>query len=412
MMKKVIILALCLVALFALLSSTEARSPLVAQIERSRRFNNHLKNRIHKLKKELNTLSDAMIESSPKADNWCPPQKDTKTDEDINKLIASIQTEKCLDGQLRTLNNFINLDSLSFTGAQALKIIPQFSEFVFVQSAVIDMLRPKISGIYISEAVQLLSKLASSSEKLKLLESLKNTIYELVDNKQALIDLFTSPADKAQAEQILLNAKGRNCIFGSVDEPEVAIVIDVSGSMEVVFKKPDGTQLDRITYVKEQLVSLIAGLQPNQLFNIYHFSGDVKIWANAPVQATPENVEKALAYVKALETRWTGTNISDALKAAFQKGTANLKAIYLLSDGQPNGGITDLARMKAEIAQWNKQRQTPVVVNTVAFTLGHYLAKNKESETAAQKKNATIFMRGIADATGGMYKMFDDGTHG
>lgn len=51
---------------------------------------------------------------------------------------------------------------------------------------------------------------------------------------------FTFSSDKLVAQQILQNAKQRNCIYGTITENVAIFVIDASGSMWYTFKTSDG----------------------------------------------------------------------------------------------------------------------------------------------------------------------------
>lgn len=227
-------------------------------------------------------------------------------------------------------------------------------------------------------------------------------------------DLDTSFAD--QDPQIWINGKEDNIVFGSVEETEVAFVIDVSASMKIVFHTPDGSKYyTRLDYVKEQLINVISGLQPYQRFNMYLTSNVIHHWSPSSVPATADNIQNAISYLKRFEpTIWKGTNISGALNMILNKERSKngqLKAIYLLSSHSPNVGITNISEMKQHVIHWNRARQSPVVINTVAFSLGYYHpTQSIRSESREDKRETAMFMKSIAEVTGGKFKVFDDGT--
>jgi hypothetical protein len=80
--------------------------------------------------------------------------------------------------------------------------------------------------------------------------------------------------------------------------------------------------------------------------------------------ATPDNVKKANNYIDAVEMR-DGTNFSAAVEASLSFG--EISSLFLLSDGEPYGGIIDPSRLLAFIREKNKQH---VPIMTLALGLG------------------------------------------
>jgi hypothetical protein len=113
-------------------------------------------------------------------------------------------------------------------------------------------------------------------------------------------------------------------IFLGTREANVTFCIDISGSMYSSLK-----------IVKEQLIqylleqSVLADLNVKRLFNLIAFSTEVYPWANNMVLWQTATVNKAIDFIKDLETK-TGTNTLDALLTAFQD--ENCHSVVLVTD--------------------------------------------------------------------------------
>ena len=112
---------------------------------------------------------------------------------------------------------------------------------------------------------------------------------------------------------------------------EVTLVLDRSGSM-------NGRKLDQ---VREAARQIIAGLEPQEAFNIITYNEAVDRFAHRPIIKTGENVERAFAYLDALTSRG-GTNIHDALVEALRPEPVEgmLPIVLFLTDGLPTIGQT------------------------------------------------------------------------
>lgn len=200
-------------------------------------------------------------------------------------------------------------------------------------------------------------------------------------------------SDREKALQMMENLVPRNCFFGGIRERVVNFVIDVSGSMDT---KVPGKPETRLDVTKRELMSAIGEmLKPYQMFNIEPFSNGASLWSpSGPVNATREYVDKALPYVKQLKAGG-GTNTLNALHVSFQQPF--LIAIYLLSDGEPTDAQPD--HIISKVVQWNDERTAnglkAIKVHSILFMPG-VPEKDKAKEIA--------FMKGIAMATGGVYK--------
>lgn len=116
---------------------------------------------------------------------------------------------------------------------------------------------------------------------------------------------------------------------------ETVFVIDTSGSME-------GTALEQ---AKQALLQGIARLQPGDWFNVMRFSSQASALFRSSVPVSPDTLETARKYVKALEIDG-GTEILGALRLALNGGRPGLvQQVIFATDGQ----VTNEAETLAEL---------------------------------------------------------------
>lgn len=129
----------------------------------------------------------------------------------------------------------------------------------------------------------------------------------------------------------------------------VVFVIDTSGSMvlldrplshpvtevdlrEAAADDPAVRELQRLARAKSELAAAIAGLRPDQQFNVIAYSSDVRRWRSSVVAADEAEKASARRFVGDLVASGL-TRTRDALEAALED--PEVEAIYLLSDGAP-----------------------------------------------------------------------------
>ncbi|XP_077605711.1 inter-alpha-trypsin inhibitor heavy chain H3 [Crocuta crocuta] len=117
----------------------------------------------------------------------------------------------------------------------------------------------------------------------------------------------------------------------------VVFVIDVSGSMH-------GRKMEQ---TKDALLKILEDMREDDYLNFILFSGDVTTWKDTLVQATPENIEEARAFVKNIDDRGM-TNINDGLlrgidmlnkaREEHKVPERSTSIIIMLTDGDANVG--------------------------------------------------------------------------
>nr|BAC34032.1 unnamed protein product [Mus musculus] len=120
----------------------------------------------------------------------------------------------------------------------------------------------------------------------------------------------------------------------------VIFVIDKSGSMSG----------KKIQQTREALVKILKDLSPQDQFNLIEFSGEANQWKQSLVQATEENLNKAVNYASRIRAHG-GTNINNAVLLAVELldrsnqaellPSKSVSLIILLTDGDPTVGETN-----------------------------------------------------------------------
>jgi Ca-activated chloride channel family protein len=140
----------------------------------------------------------------------------------------------------------------------------------------------------------------------------------------------------------------------SASQPRTVIALfDASLSM----------QWEKLERSYQALETLLRRLTPRDKFNLLVFNEAIAPYASAgPVEATPEQVDKALAFVKAGRLRG-GTNLQAALEAGLQQSSAaNDTYLVLLGDGGATRGTVHSGKLAESFAaKWKASASKPRV---------------------------------------------------
>lgn len=144
----------------------------------------------------------------------------------------------------------------------------------------------------------------------------------------------------------------------------VLFVLDVSGSMDKPDSK-DKPQPSRVEVARKELLGAVFNVTDGNLFNVLLFNHEVLPWQPTMVTATEELRRKAKEWV---EPRLPigGTNIHDALEAAFQialksTGKPMVDTVFFLTDGTPTAGkIQDPKLILEAVREWNRSARLTI----------------------------------------------------
>ena len=178
----------------------------------------------------------------------------------------------------------------------------------------------------------------------------------------------------------LTGVPGRGAVFGTRQAGggggpiHIVYALDISGSMR------EGS---KILKAKDALKKALGELRRSDTFNIIVFKRDASTFQDDSVPATVANVANARIFVDSIRIG-DGTNISAALELAF--GMNGITHIYLMSDGEPNGGIADFAELRRFVREKNTHN---IKVITLALGLGENFPGMRLLKGIAEDNNGT-----------------------
>ncbi len=128
---------------------------------------------------------------------------------------------------------------------------------------------------------------------------------------------------------------------------DVTFVFDTSGSMAG----------EKINQAKNALKYCLNSLRERDRFRLIRFSTDIEDFAKEPLEATKENVQRAVKFVEDLRATG-GTAIRDALVAALDNRAAQKEGrpqvLVFLTDGLPTVGETSVERIVEDVTKRNE----------------------------------------------------------
>ena len=168
--------------------------------------------------------------------------------------------------------------------------------------------------------------LSSAKIKLKDLDTIPNKDFILrfdVSGSAIRDAVITHRLDKGGFFTMILQPPDRVTVE-DVTPKELVFVLDTSGSMS-------GFPIEK---AKETMKLALTNLYPSDTFNLITFSGDTHILFDQPVPATPENLQKAQAFLASRQGRG-GTEMMTAIKAALEPSDKqdHVRIVCFLTDG-------------------------------------------------------------------------------
>ncbi len=172
----------------------------------------------------------------------------------------------------------------------------------------------------------------------------------------------------------------------------VLFVLDFSGSMKWAGSELDA-KVTKIDVLRREMKKSLAGLPDGAVFNVIAFSGDVRPWKKEPQVRSTKTAAEALLWVEKMAVDG-GTNIGDALEAAFKMMGAGLQkdrseapaydTVFFMTDGKPSvGKMTQTRQILAAVRRWNDGRKVRLHVVGVG---GHGKQKPDAAPPAAGPK--------------------------
>lgn len=174
-------------------------------------------------------------------------------------------------------------------------------------------------------------------------------------------------------------------------QKDVVFVFDTSGSM----------QGEKIDQARQALQRCISSLNAGDRFAVVAFSDSLNPMRNKLVQATPENVQEALAFAQRLHASG-GTNIHGGIVQGLQmlEGSDRPRVILMMTDGVPTAGLTAPHQITEDIRGRTK--------GTRLFTFGVGADVNRHllERLGAENRGMVDYVDGrhtIEEVVGGFY---------
>ncbi|XP_043945574.1 von Willebrand factor A domain-containing protein 3A isoform X2 [Protopterus annectens] len=185
---------------------------------------------------------------------------------------------------------------------------------------------------------------------------------------------------------------GSRCLFGTVLEKKVCILLDTSGSMDPYMSN-----------VKKELTSLIwEQLRTNCIsFSLITFSESVAMWQDCLVEASDEACHDAVQWLARVRTHGNTCTL-EAIQKAFE--FENIQGIYLLTDGKPDTSCSLVLKEADNLLKGRK-----VKIHTISFNCSDSTANEFLKKLAAQTGGRYHHCHGDVDGHFAAYRMLKEG---
>ena len=315
----------------------------------------------------------------------------TMTTARFNEMGTTVKGESFSDSKVAALRSFLDVAPEGLKPSQVKAVIGWFS-FRDDKLKALRSIEDRIIGLTSQEMKDLIGAYAFSDDKIKVLRIVKDTLLDL-ENRYAVVEAFTFDGDKKKARKLLASIEGRTYLWGTVRAKRPVFVLDTSGSMRESGRLPDGTEGSRLSFLQKEMSEVLMNhIAPTDQFEIITFSSGIAPLNRKLVAGTDKNRARASQAI-ASKSPNGGTNIHDALEAAFSMG--GIDAVYLLTDGMPSAGrSTDTKRIREAVLGWNALKGIPL--HTVALLTGRSGAKELE---------ASRFMFELAQQNCGQFRL-------
>ncbi len=170
---------------------------------------------------------------------------------------------------------------------------------------------------------------------------------------------------------------------GRVLPKDLVMVIDTSGSIAG----------EKIEQAKGAFRQALGRLRPGDRFNLVRFASEAEAFRESPVEASPENLEAARAWIGRIEARG-GTNIDEGLSRALRVGRTEgrVPLLFFVTDGLPTVGVTD---EKAILA--NARSKNAAGARIFVFGVGNDVNTRLLDTLAEETRAAREYVRGGED---------------
>ncbi len=147
--------------------------------------------------------------------------------------------------------------------------------------------------------------------------------------------------------------------------PPAAAVASEPRTVIALFDNSLSMQWEKLERSFQAAESLLRSLKPADRFNLILFNSEVAPFVPSPVAATPQSIDKAMAFIRSSRLRG-GTNLELALETALAQAPAGSYLVLLSDGGATRGTIQNGALAKWFAARWQKSQRP----RTYIFAVG------------------------------------------
>lgn len=202
-------------------------------------------------------------------------------------------------------------------------------------------------------------------------------LYYALAEREFAMNLLTYRPD-ASAEGWFMLLLSPDTDDAKVQPKDVCFVMDTSGSM----------QGKKIEQARAALKFCVQALNPGDRFNIVPFATEARTFADGLIDATPENVGKAVEFVNAIQALG-GTAIDEALTKAFGMSPDSDRPymVVFVTDGLPTIGETKEPVILQNVSSRNRGN-----VRLFAFGVGNDVNTHLLDKLAEQNRGSREYV--------------------
>ncbi|GAB4163413.1 MAG: hypothetical protein Fur0037_29110 [Planctomycetota bacterium] len=168
------------------------------------------------------------------------------------------------------------------------------------------------------------------------------------------LSLHYGLSEKDFGLHMLAHREGRDGYFAMMLAPkrDWPAQMDIARAINLVLDTSGSMSGEKIEQARGAVRAFLSSLDPKDCFNVIPFSTEARPFFPAPVPATKQNIEEAMARVAEIAARG-GTNIEEALRESLvhalpeteRDGPRLVPITVFLTDGQPTVGTTNIDRL-------------------------------------------------------------------
>ena len=295
--------------------------------------------------------------------------------ERISRLLTKFEKVQSQELRDKLLNSFMYDEQALIHWSDILTILSSF-DYLEYKEKWRNQLINRMARIHVDDVPEFINKLTEKSEeKMTLLSQIKQKINNLTRERRHSISLkiFGIEARLARKASLLLDSFVPDCVYEDLDEDVVVLAI---GNEHVESPKPLSKYSNTSSFEALKLATIHAlrRLKSHQKFGLVFLTSKFdSVFGQQLVQATSENIRKALVAIDSLEYEQASTvDFMENLIDMFQQDANPKSALYLV------GKVTE--------------------VEVPAFNVGSQLGRFKRNMTVVPKIHTIGFFVNDSDS--------------